>query len=1168
MIQGADRPTASQWGYCINPHCHERLNPSHLKQCQTCGTELRIGDRYRLVRPLRHLGSTYLTEVFEVEDEVEQAVKVMKVLTRSDRKLVELFEREAEVLQRLDHPGIPKIDDLGCFQVTPAQWNHPVRCLVMERIEGEDLQRWMTYHPPISQPLALAWLKQLADILHQIHQNHLFHRDIKPSNIMLRPAEPWGQLTLIDFGTVREVSQTVLEGRDSTVVYSDGYTAPEQIRGRATPQSDFYALGRTFIHLLTQTHPNELPEDEHTHNLDWQGYAPHIAPLLANLVSDLADEEAIARPRNSQDLLDRLAEVQVILTPTSMFSEALEPMPYPMVTSHGVTDVDVTRLPLDDDHQDTRPTVKVPWWRSHQPLLATCGVLVGLVALLLVSWGRREWQRQQMITAQRLLAQSELLLPPAGQELKTSLQLAIEAWQRLRSLQLPTLPAEDLIQAGLSRLPRSQLRIVHDDDVNAVALSATGRYWATASADGTAQVWQVVGDDDRSVLITTLQHGAAVNTLAFSADERYLATASQDQTVQLWDGQENEARVLSHGEAIQAIAFSGDGSQLVTAGASTVTVWDVVSGERLAERRRPTRITAMAVHPNQAQVAIASVDGQVDLWRWDGAESALIQQDSPVQAIAFSPDGQVIATGSPDRTARLWDVATQTEVRRWLHAHSVVQVVFSQDGQRLVTATGSPLPLRQGHSAQVWDVQTGEAIAQVAHQGNITDVALSDDGTLLATASFDRTAQVWDLTQNTLVAQVQHQEAVMGVTLTQGRQLGTASLDNTAQLWELVGNPALTVLEEEGPILAIAFSPVDSLIAVSSGDGTLSLWHEDGRRLRQWQTEYPVHTLTFSPDGQILAATNHRNVQLWQPDSGSLLLTLPPMNPVNAIAFSPDGQYLATASTDTTARVWETRSGLEVARLTHDSFVESVTFSPDGAFVATASLDNTARIWDWQQATPQELARLEHGSFVESVLFSPDGQYIATASLDNTARLWDWRKPGTPEVHRLTHTHDVNAIAFSPDGQYLATVSGPRLLQPSQNDTIQVWTVDQGQSVLTLADQSLIGMGGFSPDSQYLSTVSQGQGVQLWQISSRREVARLRRIANPRSSVFSPSQPMLGVTGARQVWLWSWSSVDLIDQACDRLALPMTRSDWRHYIGREPYRPACGDRSGMGMQGS
>jgi len=127
----------------------------------------------------------------------------------------------------------------------------------MEKIEGEDLQNWLGKRGrPISQKLALKWLRTLVEILDKVHQKHFFHRDIKPPNIMLRPS---GQLALIDFGTVKEITATYMAnvnaGQPGTIVYSKGYAPTEQENGHTLPQSDFFALGRTFVHLLTGEHP-------------------------------------------------------------------------------------------------------------------------------------------------------------------------------------------------------------------------------------------------------------------------------------------------------------------------------------------------------------------------------------------------------------------------------------------------------------------------------------------------------------------------------------------------------------------------------------------------------------------------------------------------------------------------------------------------------------------------------------------------------------------------------------------------------------------------------------------------------------------------------------------------------------------------------------------------
>ena len=295
--------------YCINPNCKPRENPDNLECCQDCGTPLLIKNRYRLILPLRPLSEGGQAEVFEVEDlGVEAATgernKVLKVLEKNDETLVRLFKQEAKILKELTHPGLPKIQD-SYFTVSRPRTSKRLHCLVMEKIEGENLQDWVEENGPVSQEQALNWLKQLLEILDYLHQNQYFHRDIKPSNIMLRPN---GQLVLIDFGTVREMTQTYIVkiggNQDITRVWSRGYTPEEVIQGKAVPQSDFYALGRTFVYLLTGKSPWELPGE--SGQLNWRESAPQVSPLLADWIDYLMASSPTQRPLNTSFILNCL----------------------------------------------------------------------------------------------------------------------------------------------------------------------------------------------------------------------------------------------------------------------------------------------------------------------------------------------------------------------------------------------------------------------------------------------------------------------------------------------------------------------------------------------------------------------------------------------------------------------------------------------------------------------------------------------------------------------------------------------------------------------------------------------------------------------------------------------------------------------------------------------
>ncbi len=290
--------------YCINPDCKNRQNPDDLAECQTCGTELLIKGKYRLIKPLRQLNPRHYTDVFEVDDAGTR--KVLKVLKDNTPRFIKMFGREAFSLQILNHPGIPKVDSDGYFSLIPKNSSEELHCLVMEKIEGENLEAWLSKNQPISQQQAMNWLKQLIVILDLLHQRRFFHRDIKPSNIILKPN---GQLVLIDFGSVREITHTYpgkVEKEMVTTIFSGGYTPLEQLDGKASPESDFFALGRTFVHLMTGKSPVDLPKDQKTGKLIWRDKAPHISQPLAGFIDEMMSVEPGNRPKNAGAILPYL----------------------------------------------------------------------------------------------------------------------------------------------------------------------------------------------------------------------------------------------------------------------------------------------------------------------------------------------------------------------------------------------------------------------------------------------------------------------------------------------------------------------------------------------------------------------------------------------------------------------------------------------------------------------------------------------------------------------------------------------------------------------------------------------------------------------------------------------------------------------------------------------
>ena len=608
-----------------------------------------INNRYKIKKVLGQggFGRTYLATDNHCFGElcVLKEFLANKIDEFIAQKSLELFEREAKVLYQINHPQIPKF-----LALLPEQGK---LFLVQKYIDGKTYSALLSERrqqgESFSEEEIIKWLQDLLPVLDYIHKQKIIHRDISPDNIMLPHDQ--SQPVLIDFGSVKQkLSNITANGGYNNIpqvsfVGKDGYAPLEQIRlGQCFPSSDIYALGVTAVVLLTGKETNLLL-DQNSLEWRWRSYVS-VSDKLAQILDKMMAEKHQERYQSAQEVLD-----------------ALQPS--------GKT-IEIQIDQAQKEYQVAQILPKVEELRKLKE--------------------NREANKQGKAAkppAETTNSEpQELTLPPPPQP--TS-ELAI--WRAEKTL---TSPTERVIDIALS--PNGQI------------LASLGELHLRSRKTTTVHTWHL------STEKRPFKYQLPTNSycsVAFNTNEQLLASVLWLDKITIYDVKNKRQSCSLRGrmEGVTSVTFSPDGQLLASCSKDgIIKLWNLQTTE--SQRTLPGRLGAIrrvAVSPDHQTLAIVNFENKITVWylsngrllelnsssginkqsgNWIDKLRPVVRQNSRINAVALSPDGRLLATGSEDKKIQLWNLVNQKLLNTLSgHTSGVTSVVFSLDGRTLASSS-------------------------------------------------------------------------------------------------------------------------------------------------------------------------------------------------------------------------------------------------------------------------------------------------------------------------------------------------------------------------------------------------------------------------------------------------------------------------------------------------